>query len=63
MFNPAEIASDNDFDKESGKYKLEVHITFKNSKYQPQIHENSAAKLMFPQAARKRFYIFIFYDC
>ena len=56
MFNPAEIASDNDFDKESGKYKLEVHITFKNFKiYQPQIHENNgAAKLMFPQAARKR---------
>ena len=65
MFNPAEIASENDFDKESGKYKLEVHITFKNFKiYQPQIHENNGAAKTYVSASSKKtkFYIFIIYD-
>ena len=50
MFNPVNINSENDFDKKTGKYKLEVEINFINFRiFQPQIHENNgAAKIMFP---------------
>ena len=56
MFNPVHIKSENDFDAHSGKYSLEVFITFENFHiYRPQIHENNGAiKLMFPQEARLR---------
>ena len=56
MFNPVHIKSENDYDKESGKYALEIFITFENFHiYRPQIHENNGAiKLMFPQEARLR---------
>jgi len=56
MFNPVQISSENDFDKDSGKYNLEIFITFENFHlYRPQIHENNgASKLMFPQEARLR---------
>lgn len=56
MFNPVQMSSENDFDKDSGKYKLEIFITFENFHiYRPQIHENNgASKLMFPQEARLR---------
>ena len=56
MFNPVHIASDHDYDAKSGKYSLEVFVTFENFHiYRPQIHENNGAiKLMFPQEARLR---------
>ena len=56
MFNEVHIKSENDFDKESGKYSLELFIKFENFHiYRPQIHENNGAiKLMFPQEARLR---------
>jgi DNA-directed RNA polymerase II subunit RPB2 len=56
MFNPVHIASDQDFDAASGKFSLELFVTFENfSIYRPQIHENNGAvKLMFPQEARLR---------
>jgi DNA-directed RNA polymerase II subunit RPB2 len=56
MFNPVHIKSENDFDMTSGKYSLEIFITFDNFHiYRPQIHENNGAiKLMFPQEARLR---------
>lgn len=56
MFNPVHIKSENDFDAKSGKYSLEMFITFENFHiYRPQIHENNGAiKLMFPQEARLR---------
>ena len=56
MFNPVQICSENDYDKDSGKYSLEIYITFENFHlYRPQIHENNgASKLMFPQEARLR---------
>ena len=56
MFNPVHIKSENDFDAKSGKYALEIVITFENFHiYRPQIHENNGAiKLMFPQEARLR---------
>tara|TARA_A100001015_G_scaffold82391_1_gene91372 strand:- start:2372 stop:5923 length:3552 start_codon:yes stop_codon:yes gene_type:complete len=56
MFNPVQICSEQDYDKESGKYSLEIYITFENfNLYRPQIHENNgASKLMFPQEARLR---------
>jgi len=56
MFNPVNIKSENDFDPKTGKYALEVFITFENFHiYRPQIHENNGAiKLMFPQEARLR---------
>ena len=56
MFNEVNIKSENDFDKASGKYALEIVITFENFHiYRPQIHENNGAiKLMFPQEARLR---------
>ena len=56
MFNPVNIKSENDYDPKSGKYSLEIFITFENFHiYRPQIHENNGAtKLMFPQEARLR---------
>ena len=56
MFNPVHIKSENDYDAKSGKYSLEMFITFENFHiYRPQIHENNGAiKLMFPQEARLR---------
>ena len=56
MFNPVHIKSENDYDAKSGKYLLEIFITFENFHiYRPQIHENNGAiKLMFPQEARLR---------
>ena len=56
MFNPIHIKSEEDYDKKSGKYSLEMFITFDNFHiYRPQIHENNGAiKLMFPQEARLR---------
>lgn len=56
MFNPVNIKSENDYDKESGKYALEVFVTFENFNiYRPQIHENNGAiKMMFPSEARMR---------
>ncbi len=56
MFNPVTIHSEQDFDKESNKYRLELIITFNNFHiYRPQIHENNGAtKTMFPQEARLR---------
>ena len=56
MFNPVHIASEQDFDAKSGKYALELFVTFENFHiYRPQIHENNGAiKLMFPQEARLR---------
>ena len=56
MFNPVHIASEQDYDRNSKKYSLEVFVTFENLHvYRPQIHENNGAvKLMFPQEARLR---------
>jgi DNA-directed RNA polymerase beta subunit len=56
MFNDVHIKSENDFDKESGKYALEIFIKFENFHiYRPQIHENNGAiKVMFPHEARLR---------
>ena len=56
MFNQVRIKSENDFDVKSGKYALEMFVTFENFHiYRPQIHENNGAiKLMFPQEARLR---------
>lgn len=56
MFNPVVVRSEHDFDKESGKYKLELVVTFDDLHiYRPQIHENNGAtKTMYPQEARLR---------
>lgn len=56
MFNPVHIKLEEDYDDKSGKYSLEIFITFENFHiYRPQIHENNGAiKLMFPQEARLR---------
>ena len=56
MFNPVSIKSEQDLDVTSGKYALEIFVTFENFHiYRPQIHENNGAtKLMFPQEARLR---------
>ena len=56
MFNPVRIISDQDYDKSSQKYRLEVEVNFNNFYlYRPQIHENTGAtKIMFPQEARLR---------
>jgi DNA-directed RNA polymerase II subunit RPB2 len=56
MFNPVNIKSEQDYDANTGKYSLEIFITFENFHiYRPQIHENNGAtKLMFPQEARLR---------
>jgi DNA-directed RNA polymerase II subunit RPB2 len=56
MFNPVRIVSDQDYDKETQKHRLEVEVSFSNLYlYRPQIHENTGAtKIMFPQEARLR---------
>ena len=56
MFNPMNVKSENDYDEKTGKYALEMFITFENFHiYRPQIYENNGAiKLMFPQEARLR---------
>ena len=56
MFNPVNIASEQDYDRVLKKHRLEIIIEFKNfNLYRPQIHENNGAtKLMFPQEARLR---------
>jgi len=56
MFNPVHIASEQDLDPKTGKYSLELFVSFENFHiYRPQIHENNGAtKLMFPQEARLR---------
>ena len=56
MFNPVNIRSDQDYNKEVGKHRLEMSVTFQNFNLQrPQIHENNgASKIMFPQEARMR---------
>jgi len=56
MFNPVTIHSEHDKDINTGKYKLEIIITFSNLQlYRPQIHENNGAtKIMFPHEARLR---------
>ena len=48
--------SEQDLDKKSGKYNLQIEINFENiHMYRAQIHENNGAtKLMFPQEARIR---------
>ena len=56
MFNPVHICSEQDLDKVSGKYRLEMFVTCENFNiYRAQIHEiNGATKSMFPQEARDR---------
>ena len=56
MFNPVKIASDQDYDKTTHKYRLEVEVNFTNLYLsRPQIHENTGAtKILFPQEARLR---------
>ena len=56
MFNPVRIVSDQDYDRPSQKYRLEVEVKFNSFYlYRPQIHENTGAtKIMFPQEARLR---------
>ena len=56
MFNPVCIASEQDLDRDSGKYSLSIEVRFENlHMYRAQIHENNGAtKLMFPQEARVR---------
>jgi len=56
MFNPVKLSSENDYDKKTQKYKLEITFTFENFRMnRPQIHENNGAtKLMFPHEARLR---------
>jgi len=56
MFNPVKIASEQDYNKTTHKYHLEVEVTFTNLYLsRPQIHENTGAtKILFPQEARLR---------
>lgn len=56
MFNPVVVHTDQDYDQETKKYRLEMVITFENFRlYRPQIHENNGAtKIMFPHEARLR---------
>lgn len=56
MFNPVRIVSEQDYNKETNNYRLEVEITFDNLHLsRPQIHENTGAtKILFPQEARLR---------
>jgi len=56
MFNPVHICSEQDLDKATGKYRLEMFVTCENFNiYRAQIHEiNGATKSMFPQEARDR---------
>jgi len=65
MFNPVQICSENDYDKDSGKYSLEIYITFENFHlYRPQIHENNgASKLMFSSGSKiEKFHICVHDD-
>ena len=42
MFNPVHIASEQDLDQKTGKYALELFVSFENFHiYRPQIHENN----------------------
>jgi DNA-directed RNA polymerase II subunit RPB2 len=56
MFNPVRIVSDQDYDKTSHTYRLEIEVSFSNLYLsRPQIHENTGAtKILFPQEARLR---------
>jgi DNA-directed RNA polymerase II subunit RPB2 len=56
MFNPVRIASDQDYDKTTNKYRLEIEVNFTNLYLsRPQIHENTGAtKILFPHEARLR---------
>jgi len=56
MFNPVRIASEQDYNRTTHNYRLEVEITFDNLYLsRPQIHENTGAtKVLFPQEARLR---------
>jgi len=56
MFNPVRIVSDQDYDKTSHNYRLEIEVSFSNLYLsRPQIHENTGAtKILFPQEARLR---------
>ena len=56
MFNPVSITSEQDLDKDTGKHRLEISVSFENYHMsRAQIHENNGAtKLMFPQEARLR---------
>lgn len=56
MFNPVRIASDQDYDKTSHSYRLQVEVSFDNLYLsRPQIHENTGAtKILFPHEARLR---------
>ncbi|NBO72923.1 hypothetical protein EBV26_20990, partial [bacterium] len=56
MFNPVKIASEQDYDKTTHKYRLEIEVNFTNLYLsRPQIHENTGAtKILFPQEARLR---------
>ena len=56
MFNPVNVRSEKCLDEKSGKYNLEMMVSFdKFNIHRPQIHENTGAiKLMFPEEARLR---------
>jgi DNA-directed RNA polymerase II subunit RPB2 len=56
MFNPIRIASDTDFDINSGHHALEILLNIDNLViHRPQLHEtNGSVKPMFPQDARLR---------
>jgi DNA-directed RNA polymerase II subunit RPB2 len=56
MFNPVNISSEQDYDRNSKKHALTVQISFGNfSVHRPQIHENNGStQIMFPQKARLR---------
>ena len=56
MFNPVHICSEQDLDKATGKYRLEMYVTCENFNiHRAQIHEiNGATKSMFPQESRDR---------
>ena len=56
MFNPIHISSEQDFNKELNKYRLEMYVTCENFNIaRAKIHEiNGATKNMFPQEARNR---------
>ena len=60
MFNPVRIVSEQDYNRETQKYSLEMEASFSNLYlYRPQIHENTGAtKIMFPQEARLRNYTY-----
>lgn len=56
MFNPIHISSEQDFNKELNKHRLEMNVTCENFNIaRAKIHEiNGATKNMFPQEARNR---------